>query len=65
MTVDLIVPTRIAGIKLGSIAAHARELIEPGGHPLDAEAIRGLLEDPDVKGYLEVLDLASLLPVAR
>lgn len=52
-------------IKLGSIARHAEELIDPGGHPLDAEAIRGLLADPEIIAVLDALDRLALLPVKR
>jgi len=52
-------------IKLGSIAVHAEELIEPRGHPLDMEAIRGLLVDPEVVAWREAMDALALIPVKR
>jgi hypothetical protein len=52
-------------VKLASIAVHAEELLEPGGHEIDAEAIRGLLSDPDVAHLLAELRGLALLPVKR
>lgn len=51
--------------KLGSIARHAQELASPTGHAFDLEALRALLEDPDVVAWLEAADELALLPVAR
>lgn len=55
----------IALIKLGSIARHAEELIGADGHAFDAEAIRSLLQDPDVVEAMAALDRNALLPVRR
>ena len=52
-------------VKLGSVARHAGEYIGPLGHPIDAEAIKGLLADPEVEEWLERLDAIGLLPVKR
>lgn len=52
-------------VKLGSIARHVEELLEPGGHPVDEDAIRSLLGDPDVVRVLGDLDGHGLLPVKR
>lgn len=54
----------ILTIKLMSIAVHAEEYIETG-HPLDASAIQGLLDDPEVKTERTRLDEMALLPVKR
>ena len=52
-------------IKLGSIARHAEEFLEPGGHEADITAIQGLLADPEVKTWMEKADKLALLPVKR
>jgi hypothetical protein len=57
--------TGTGAIKLASIAAHAQELISPGGHPADATAIEGLLQDPEVKLYMDELRGKALLPEPR
>ncbi len=51
-------------IKLMSLAVHAEEYIETG-EVLDAEAIRGLLTDPEVQERRGALDELALLPVKR
>lgn len=62
------IPTQIGpglAIKLGSVCVHAQELIEPGGHLLDAEALRGLvIKDEEVASWLRSFGPA-LLPVKR
>lgn len=51
--------------KLGSIAVHADELLSPKGHPFDRHALRQLLDDPEVAGWLRAMDEMALLPVKR
>lgn len=51
-------------IKLMSVAVHAEEYIETG-EPLDADAIRGLLADPEVAAKRNELASMALLPVKR
>lgn len=52
-------------VKLGSIMVHAEELTEPGGHAFDVAALRGLLEDPEVRAWREQMDALALLPEKR
>lgn len=53
-------------MKLASIAVHADEYLFSGqGHPVDVEAIRGLLQDPEVREELRDLDVAWFLPLRR
>lgn len=52
-------------VKLGSLAVHAEELLEPGGHELDAASIRGLLADPEVAAWLGEMRELALLPLKR
>lgn len=51
--------------KLGSIAIHARELASPNGHDFDRIALESLLEDADVKAWVDEMDAAALLPRER
>jgi hypothetical protein len=56
-------------VKLGSIAVHAEELLDGlksgAWSPLDIEAIRSLLDDPEVKEFRVEADKLALLPVKR
>ena len=52
-------------IKLGSIAVHAEEMLSPGGHPFDRDAIKSLLTDPEVRAFLDDKEMAVYLPVKR
>jgi hypothetical protein len=58
-------PTATLLVKLGSLMVHAEELLEPGAHELDAEAIRGLLADPEVRAWRQLMESAALLPLKR
>lgn len=40
-------------MKLGCIAVHAEELLSPDGHEFDREALRGLLQDAEVRRFLD------------
>ena len=64
-TQPAIAPSVSVAIKLASIAVHADEATSPGAHALDVEAIRGLLADPEVVAYLDLLRPLALLPVKR
>lgn len=57
-------PPQKTAVKLASLAVHADEFLETG-HLADSAAIRSLLEDPDVKVYLDELSVMALLPVKR
>lgn len=52
-------------VKLGSIAIHAEELLSPKGHDFDRVALQSLLDDPEVKEWLAVMDKMSFLPKKR
>jgi len=49
--------------KIGSIAVHVDEAISAGGHAYDWTAIRGLLDDPEVKMWIATM--GALLPQKR
>lgn len=52
-------------LKLACIAVHAAEMLGPGGHEMDRQAILGLLADPAVKSYLEDPEMRVFLPLKR
>lgn len=39
-------------IKLGSVLVHVEEMLSPKGHTFDEEALRGLLQDAEVREWL-------------
>lgn len=58
---------RISGtlrIKLGCLVVHCEEALSKEGHPLDFDAIRGIVEDEEVQGWLKHIDRVYL-PVKR
>jgi hypothetical protein len=58
-------PSESVAVALASIAVHADELTGPTGHEVDAIAIRGALETPGVREYLEELAVLGLTPMMR
>jgi hypothetical protein len=51
--------------KLGSALVHAAEATEPGGHPFDIDALRGLLADDEIVDWIAAMDGLALLPKKR
>jgi hypothetical protein len=49
--------------KLGSIVVHVDEYTSPGGHPIDFQVIRAILDDPEVQTWIK--KMGPLLPVKR
>lgn len=52
-------------VKIGSALIHAKEFMGTAGHPLDKTALDALLDDADVKEWLQRGVSASLLPMPR
>lgn len=52
-------------IKLGSIAIHAEELISPTGHIFDKGALRGLLQDKEIRELLNNPNFKVFFPEKR
>ncbi len=52
-------------VKLGSLAVHVDELLSPQGHTFDKEAIKSLLDDPELNEWLAAMDAMSFLPKKR
>lgn len=52
-------------VKLGSIAVHVDEMLSPDGHAYDREAIKSLLDDPEVKEWIAAMDKMAFMPKKR
>lgn len=52
-------------VKLGSIAVHTEELLSPGGHSFDRDALNTLLSDSAVKEWIAEMTKMAMLPVKR
>ncbi len=62
---DVLKPSPQLLIKLGSIIVHFEEYLSPDGHVLDMEAFKALLNNDDVKEWLEGMDKMAFLPKKR
>lgn len=62
---DVLTPTPSLLSKLGSIMAHAEELVSPEGHTFDRLALEDVLRDPEVIEWRRAADAMGLIPVAR
>lgn len=62
---DITKPCLSLLVKLGSIAVHAEEILEPGGHRFDLSALSTLLEDSEVREWLIEMSKSAFLPVKR
>jgi len=51
--------------KFASLIIHIEEGDGIDGHPFDWAAIRSILSDPEVKGFLKSMEKRGLLPVKR
>lgn len=51
--------------KIGSILVHVDEGLSDGGHHYDWTAVRSLLADREVQGWLESMAAKALVPVKR
>ena len=49
--------------KLASIAVHADEMMSPKGHAFDAEALKSVVLDPEVRTWL--MEMGAFVPVKR
>ena len=64
-TIDPFKPPVTTLVKLGSIVVHFDEATMPGGHQFDMHTARTLLEDHEVKAWLEAMNKMAMLPVKR
>lgn len=62
---DLAHPPMSLLCKLASIAVHAEEYHSPHGHPLDLDALKSNLADPEVQQWIAAMGAASLIPLKR
>lgn len=51
--------------KLGSAIVHADEMSGPHGHEFDKVAFQQVLNDPEVKAWIEAMTKMAMLPVKR
>lgn len=65
MADDVLKPSATLLIKLGSIIVHFQELNSPDGHHFDKSTIDALLDNEDVKQWMEGMNKLALLPVKR
>lgn len=61
---NLVAPISLV-VKLASIAVHAEEMLSPNGHYFDRETIKSLLNDLEVRGFLDDPANAAFLPLKR
>lgn len=52
-------------LKLGSLVTHCEEMLGPKGHTFDQHAIAGLIQDPEVRLFMEETGKMGILPVKR
>lgn len=52
-------------VKLGSIAVHVEEMMSPDGHGADKISLEALLDEPDLKAWIEQMDKIGLMPKKR
>jgi hypothetical protein len=62
---DPLRPTLAVLCKLGSLAAHTKEMMNNRGHAFDLNAIQGLIADPDLNAWMEEMQKLALVPVPR
>ena len=60
---DALKPSAALLSKLGSIVAHAEELLSPKGHPVDRNALQTLVDDQEVRTWIK--QMGPLLPLKR
>lgn len=58
-------PSASVLIKLGSALVHAEELLSPGGHVADKQAFDSLMQDRELREWMDAMDRATFLPVRR
>lgn len=51
--------------KIASIVRHAEEYISDDGHDFDKAVIDTLLDDPEVRKFMDEMQAAALVPVKR
>lgn len=65
MSANPLSPSTALLCKLASVAVHADEYISSDGHPLDLEALRSALGDPEVKEWLAAMTAIAMAPRKR
>lgn len=52
-------------VKIGSALVHAEEYHSPKGHPLDLDAFKSAMTDPEIQNWISAGTENGLLPVKR
>lgn len=65
MNPDPLKPSPSLLCKLGSVIVHADELLSPDGHDFDRVALGVVLNDPEVKTWLEQMTKMGFIPLKR
>lgn len=65
MANEVLKPSVALLVKLGSVIVHADELLSPHGHHYDRAAIQTLMDDAEVREWLEGMDKMAFLPKKR
>jgi hypothetical protein len=62
---DVLQPEAGLLIKLGSALIHAEEFLSPDGHPLDKNTFDSLMQQPDVREWIDGMNELAFLPRKR
>lgn len=57
-------PSQTVQIMLASLFVHAEEAFGPGGHEFDTVAMQGIVQNPEVRAWVDSID-PVLLPQKR
>lgn len=52
-------------LKFGSIVVHCEEALSSNAHDFDLHAIAGLIQDPEIRRFMEETGKMGILPVKR
>lgn len=65
MTAEALTPSHSLLCKLASVAVHADEFISEHRHPLDLDALKSSLNDPEVEKWLAQMTAMAMAPKKR
>lgn len=60
-----LIPDLALCCKLASIVVHTDELFSPDGRVVDKDALKTVIEDPEVKEWIRQMTKAGMAPVKR
>lgn len=62
---EMLRPSAALLCKLASIAVHSDEMLSPGGHRFDRDALLSSINDAEVATWLAAMTAAGMAPVKR